>query len=319
MQTQTHQLDTQAEAGFERIARSTGLTQAQPSTQAQPQEFYYHVPWRTRSVHVGSHKTSMRGAGSDFSAFVPLMNCPDPKRLDIRASMRTIPKQMMVRTFFERNAIKVYAVTDMSGSMQFQGAVEKNALQTQVVEAVAWSALRQGDAFGMLACSNQALPHLSILPTYRKTAVQEARQKLTDYWRTTDATAQGAMGLPESAKGLGAQRALVFLISDFHFSETLIDETFKALRMHDVVPVVLWDEEEFERLPTWGWARVREMEIGLQRSLFMRPSLHQSIKAFAQARKQSLIALSQAHGARMPFFVTNQLDVTALSSHLMGG
>jgi uncharacterized protein (DUF58 family) len=283
-----------------------------------PQEFYYHITWRSRGVQAGSHKTKQRGAGSDFSSYATLLECPDPRRLDVRASLRTIPKQLMVRTFFERSAIKVYAVNDISSSTQFVGKLNKQQVLLDTVEAIAWSATRQGDAFGMLCCDDHVQTSLSILPTYRSAVAQEIRQLLQNYFSQPNPTTKSALALPQAAINLGAQRALVFIISDFHLPDALIHETFRAYAMHDVVPIILWDEAEFQDIPSWGLARVREMETGIERSFFMRPAMLQSIRNHAESRRSSLAKLCQQHGFRPPFFVTSQFDATALTRHLLG-
>lgn len=283
-----------------------------------PQEIFYHVSWRARGVQAGSHKTNMRGAGSDFATFVPLLDYPDPKRLDVRASLKTIPKQLMVRTYFERSAIKVYVINDLSSSMWFSGKVNKPSILAEIAETIAWSAVRQGDAFGMVSCHDDVLESVSMLPSNRKSAAQEAYQQLFYYFSRSKAPINSALAFPLTAKKIGAQKSLVFIVSDFHWPNDLLKQTLHAFSMHDVVPIVLWDETEFDNLPAWGWAKVREMESGAQRSLFMRPALHKSIRAYAQTRKSTLAKLCQQHGARNPFFVSSRFDPNALSRHLLG-
>lgn len=284
-----------------------------------PQEFYYQTAWRSRSIKTGSHKTKLRGAGGDFSGFATLLACPDPKRLDVRASLRAIPKQLMVRTFYERSAIKVYAVNDISSSMAFVGKGNKQQLLLEIVESIAWSATRQGDAFGMLCCDDEIHNNLSILPTSRSMVTQEARSKLQHHFLHYPMHSEkSSQALPASAMNMSPQRALVFIISDFHLPDTLIRETYRAYAMHDVVPIVLWDACEFDDLPSWGLARLKEMETGVERSFFMRAALRQSIRLQAQSRRKLLAKFSQEYGYRPPFFVSKQFNATALTQHLLG-
>ena len=283
-----------------------------------PQEIYYHIPWRARGVQAGSHKTNMRGAGSDFASFVSLLDCPDPKRLDVRASLRSFPRQLMVRTFFERSAIKVYVINDLSSSMRFSGSVNKASILAEIVETIAWSVVRQGDTFGMVSCDDSVLETVSIMPTNRKSAAQEARQQLVNFFAQAELSTHTAQAIPQAVKNISTQKSLVFIISDFHWPEALLKQTFQAYPQHAVMPIVLWDETEFEVLPTWGWAKVREMETGLQQSLFMRPALHKSIHEYAKNRKNMLGKMAQQFGARWPFFVNSRFDATAFTHHLMG-
>ena len=107
-----------------------------------PQEFYYHLNWRARSVQPGSHATRTSGGSADFQSFVPFMENPNPRRIDLRATLRTVPRQLMSRAYYERGAIAVYAIVDLSASMRFSGNGDKLQLTTDIATSVAWSALR---------------------------------------------------------------------------------------------------------------------------------------------------------------------------------
>lgn len=282
-------------------------------------ELFYHIPWRSRSVQAGSHKTSLTGSGSDFARFVPLLDHPDPKRIDLRASLRTTPKQLMVRTFFERNAVNLIVVNDVSASMQFQGKLNKSQLQAEIVASIAWSAIRQGDYFGMVACDQVLHQDCRIRPVHRQGIAKTAVEALNKQFAKAVQTQNAATALPQALNGLTEQKSLVFLISDFHHSEALINDTFQAYRQHDVVPIVLWDIQEFQDLPDWGWYKVREMETGKQRNVFMRPGFKQQIFDALQAKKQRLRQLSQQYGLRLPFFIEGKFSAAMLSQHLSGG
>lgn len=280
-------------------------------------EIYYQVPWRVRGVQAGSHRTTMRGSGSDFSAFVSLLTHPDPKRLDVRASLKTVPRQLMVRTFFERSAIHAYVVNDLSSSMRYSGTFKKDALLAEIAQSIAWSVVRQGDYFSMVSCNDTILEEVSVALTHRKSASSEVYSKLSRYFLKPLEGQKTATAIPLSANKVGPKKSLVFIISDFYWTDALLHQTLHAFSMHDVVPIVLWDQTEFEALPEWGWAKFREIETGLQRSLFMRPTLHLAMREYAMAKKKALCKVCQQHGARLPFFVKNGFDASALSRHLL--
>lgn len=285
------------------------------------QEFYYHLHWRAHGVHAGSHRTQRRGAGSDFCGYTSFLDYPDPRRLDVRAGIRMVPQQKVVRTFFERGAVNVFALVDLSSSMQFLGNTHKTDLVEEIVAAIAWSANRSGDAFGMLACNDAINRNLTMLSSYRRGCADEARQLLRGFYAQSEqkATVNASKALPLAAKEISSKRALVFLISDFHLSDALIKKTLQAFSMHDVVPLVLWDSAESEDLPAFGWAHVRDMETGQLRSLFMRKHLQQSIRASYQQRRNNLIKLCRQHGARHPFFIQDTFEPERLSRHLLEG
>ena len=66
---------------------SADLSSPAPEVHAtfEPRLFFYNINWRSRSYHAGATLTGHHGNGSDFAGFAPLLSCPDPKRIDIRA------------------------------------------------------------------------------------------------------------------------------------------------------------------------------------------------------------------------------------------
>lgn len=278
------------------------------------QAFHYHIGWRTRGGRVGGHPTKVKGGNADFNAHVPLMQHFNPKRLDLKASLKTVPQQLMVRAFHERYAIQVFAVVDMSASMMFVGQQNKWQLSTDIVQAIAWSAMRNGDAFGCIAADDTLRMDVYAPSAYRADTVEEVVRNMRD---VQSSSASSSKALPEVTTLLPEKRALVFLVSDFHMEDALLTETLQALAIHDVVPVVLWDTAEINELPDWGWARVYDMEGKGMRTLFLRPKLKKEIEQAYLARRQHLTQLLGALGARPPFFVLNQFNGEAMTRHLL--
>lgn len=286
-----------------------------------PQEFYYHLGWRARGTQLGPHPTRTSGGNADFQSYVPFMENPNPRRIDLRATVRTVPQQLMSRAYHERGAVAVYAIIDLSASMRFTGNSEKHQLMADIAASAAWSALRSGDSFGLVACDNVVRSDLFEPPTHRRGLADEIRTKLLEQQKT-NATETASMPLSASALPLAAQqlrqkRSLVFLISDFHISDVLLDKTLDSLAPHDVVPLVLWDSAEYNNIPAWGWALVRDMEGGGDRSLFLRPSLVRLIKACYAERRKNIIAQCAKAGTRAPFFIEDTFNAERLTRHLL--
>lgn len=279
-----------------------------------PQEFYYHLHWRARGAQPGAHATRTPGNGADFAGHVSFMDNPDPRRLDLRASMRVIPRRYVVRSFYERGAIVVYALLDVSTSMRFAGNAEKKRLLADITSAIAWSSTRHGDSFSLLACDDQVRQDLFIAPSHRRGMAQEIHKKILG---AEIYTQRGALALPRAIEQVRPNRSLVFLISDFHLEESLLSRTLTSFSAHDVVPLVLWDSSEYRDLPDWGWARVRDLEHGGERSLFLRRRLKQEIEQSYLARKQELKAMCRKYGARTPFFIEDEFDAGLLTRHLL--
>lgn len=284
-----------------------------------PKLFFYQVNWRSVAYHAGAYLTRHQGAGSDFAGFSPLLASPDPRRVDVRASLRTIPQQLMVRTFLERGAIRVFALLDVSSSMQFQGTGDLRQQMTELASAIAWSTTRQGDAFGLLAADDNVQTALSVPTGYQQTLAQQVATQCTHFWQQRSGARQryqsGAM--PQAAAALGAQRALVFLISDFYWSAELLTRTLAACEGHDVVPLVLRDPAAFEQVPAFGWARVRDMETGQETGLMMRPALQARMHAHAKQQRALLSATFARHGTRPPLWLAPQWRPEQLSQHLL--
>lgn len=287
-----------------------------------PQEFFYHLGWRARGFHPGTHPTRTSGGNADFQSYVPFMENPNPRRIDLRATLRSVPRQLMSRSYHERSAVAVYAVLDLSESMHFSGNCNKFKLMTEIVTSAAWSAVRNGDSFGLVACDNAVRFDLFEAPAYRPGLAEEIRAKLLvsqQLGNSIDKTIQPltATALPLAAQLLRQKRSLVFLISDFHLPDALISQTLSSLMPHDVIPLVLWDSSEYSNIPDWGWARVRDMEGGGESSLFLRPGLVQKIKAAYAERRKNISALCLNAGVRAPFFIEDTFRAEQLTRHLL--
>jgi uncharacterized protein (DUF58 family) len=277
-------------------------------------EFHYRFPWRSHRAHPGHHGSLHSGGGDEFLGYAPLTAHPDPRKIDSRASLQDPFGQLMVRVFRQRSSIPIYVLADLSASMGFGWPNSKLATVAAFAEATAYSAHRTGDPFGFFACEAGIRWDLHLPLRWHKSFPVELRAAL---WNLTP-TAASAEGLRAVAPLLGRQRSLVFLLSDFHLSQGETEAVFDSLLHHDVVPIVLWREAEFENLPLWGWIMLEDPENGDRRRLFMRPALRQAfIQRFAE-RRAELTALCLRHG-RKPFFIDNEIDAEALTRYFLNG
>lgn len=280
-----------------------------------PQEFHYRLNWRTHGVRPGAHASKTLGGNADFRGFNHFLSHPDPKRIDVRRSLMMVPKTLMVRTFYERNAITVYAMIDASSSMAFAGDADKWKMVAEIASAIAWSSARQGDAFGLLTADDTLRPDLSESASSRRGVAQQIYQTINSAKLKSQTSASA---LPKLAAQLSNKKSLVFLISDFHIEIEVLKTTLQAMAIHDVVPIVLWDDAEYENIPEWGWARVRDLETGADASLFLRPQLLQKMTDSYLLKRNTLIQLCRKLGIRKPFFVGKYFNATQLSQHLLG-
>src|SRR5262245_33962527 len=116
-----------------------------------PQEFHYRLPRRLGAWRPGSHPATTLGAGQEFMAHASLFDRPDPRRLDLRASLRDVRGDWLVRVNRQRAAVAAIAMVDVSASMAFGEPKSKLLVAADFVEALGLSAFRVGDTVGLSA------------------------------------------------------------------------------------------------------------------------------------------------------------------------
>lgn len=273
-------------------------------------EFHYEVGWRARAAHPGHHPGLQSGGGFEFHGHAPLISHPDPRNLDVRATMADPFGEPKVRRFRQRASIPVYLLADLSASMGFQGQSRKTAILAAVAAGAAYSAYRTGDPFGFIACDDRIHWDISLPLGWHKGIARELHDRIMSL-RPDGSTAQG---LTEAVPHLGTQRALVFLVSDFHFPLSQVQFLLDAFLHHDLVPVVIWDSAEFDQLPAWGLAELEDPETGAHRRLFLRPALRQKLRERFLERRHELTGLCARYG-REPFFIVDQFDPDAMTRY----
>lgn len=267
----------------------------------------YRLNWRSSSFRPGAHGGRQLGVGGAFRGFAPLMDYPDPRRIDVRATLRDPFQALHVRRFEQRSAATVYVLADVSASMGFRGRVRKMRLLAALSAALAISARQYGDAFGFIGCDETVREELFFPATTKRGLEVEIARRLDDL------TPQGrsAIGLLEAARQLGGKRKLIFLISDFHMPLADVEAVLEALARHDIVPVMLRDQAETADLPRWGLAEFSDLETGRKRLAVMRPALYERWQRETRERDAALEQLC-ARLARPLTRLTDSLDMRAL-------
>lgn len=286
----------------------------------------YRLRWRPGGARAGAHPGSGEGGDGVFLRHRPLWQNPDPRRIDLRETLRDPLGSVQVRSFARRSAIAVVAVVDLSGSMgfsrgfsggfdgQFAGRAARMEMVAALCATLAVSAGKMGDRFGLIGCDAGVREDVFIPATHRRGLETDACARLLA------AVPQGAsaQGLLEAADRLPARRSLVVLISDFLLPLDLVGAVFDRLWQHDVLPVLLRDSGEDADLPAWGLVALRDLETGQRRLAVMRPSLRAAWRHAAQAHRTALDRLFRRHG-RAPFILTDPFDPDALAEHLAAG
>jgi len=273
-------------------------------------EFSYHINWRSHSRRPGRHRSNQRGMGMEFRGHTTLLAYPDPRRIDIRQTIRDPLEQVYVRIFNQKSATPVFVLCDMSGSMQYGSQQKKLEIAADITQSVAQSATHNGDPIGFIGfddsvredwlCTLSARPHVAIEMAERLKTYQPAEVSST--------------ALIDTVRLLPRERSLIFLVSDFHMPMADLEEALILMLGHHIIPVVLWDTSEYADLPDFGITNVTDPETGAKRTLFLRKEYKDRIlKSFADRRL--LIEKLFLQFDMQPFFVENHFDPDLLTDY----
>jgi len=273
-------------------------------------QFSYHIGWRSRGRHPGQHASTQRGMGMEFRGHTTLLSYPDPRRIDLRQTIRDPLEQVYVRLFNQKSATPVFVVCDLSGSMNFGHGRRKIQLAAEIAESVAHSSTRAADPFGFIGfddevredwiCTASVKPHRAF--------------ELTDRLKAYHPEAVSSRGLVNIYRYLPRERSLIFLISDFHMPFDQLEESLPMLLRHQIVPMVLWDSSEYRHLPEFGITSVADSETGAKRTLFIRKELREHIVKSFEDRRAAIDALFMRFDMP-PFFVEGDFDADALTEY----
>lgn len=279
-----------------------------------PVDLPYRIVWRSRVLRQGAHRSVHAGAGGLFRDLATLMEYRDPRRIDLRQSLRDPWGTLHVRRFEEKSQIGVAMLLDVSGSMGFRGAARKMALAAELAEVFATAVRRAGDTFALYAADDEVVEELCVPPTRSRAGEARMAAALKAYVPRP----RGAAGLIDAARRVGRKRHLVVVVSDFLLPEDQLEALFEALAGHDVVPIRIWDSAESARLPAWGLMELADLETGRRRLVAMRPRLRAEWQRRIEARRSFFRALAARYG-REPFEVTDAVAWDRLGAHLAAG
>lgn len=284
-------------------------------------EFHYRLKSPAGGFRPGSHPGLSLGSGQDFAGHARLFDSPDPRRLDLRASLRNIQGDWLVRTYRQRTALSLHAVVDVSASMLFGAPTAKLQVVAEFVESMGHSAFRVGDAAGLIAFDAREREDL-YCPARNS---RGAAQQMGDLLRQVAASGPAASKAPASETGKALNRAvqrlagkagIVFLVSDLHWPLDRLKTTLDVLGNAWVVPLIIWDDAELEPPAGDGLISLCDAETGSYRSVWMTNRLRQQWRDNVAARKHEIEELFGTHNIR-PFYLSGHFDSEALSRYFL--
>lgn len=272
--------------------------------------FNYQVPWKSNSQHFGDHRGTQRGLGFEYRGNVSLVDYPDARRMDLRQTLRDPYEQVQVKLYNQDNTTPIYAVCDLSGSMQYGGKQRKLDKAKEIAASVACSAFRAGDVFSIITYDSAVIEEYTLPLSQHLHQALEVIEELGT--RTKQhATCEGVLEVPQY---LSQNRGLVFWISDFHMPLILIEQALNTMSRHQVVPVVLWDAREYSKLPKFGFGTMIDPETGMNRTVFFREELREKFVTAFEERREALTHLLLKFDYP-PLFLESDYTAEAISQY----
>ena len=273
---------------------------------------HYRPRWKPAGYQAGLVSGSSAGMGDALRAVVPWLEYPDPRRLDIRATLRDPYEALWVRDFKRNTAINMIALVDSSASMAYHGVYARPQLVANLLAVLAQSAYAAGDAFGLLVAGAQIHPGLRLPPRiHRSAALWIAR-----HWSRYQPQGQSTEAMRHAVAWLPKRQSLVFLISDFHWPDGQLSAVLKSLAHHDVVPLMLRDPAESAQLPMSGFARLADMEHCDQAFVWMNTQTKAWLQQRAEAHWQQVVSTCQRYGVQ-PHLVADDVQPQALTAYFL--
>ncbi|SIT38462.1 conserved hypothetical protein [Paraburkholderia ribeironis] len=278
-------------------------------------EFHYRLSMRAGGARPGSHPGSSFGSGQQFAMHGRLFDYPDPRRLDLRASVRAARSEWLVRVHLQRVAVPVVAIVDVSASMHFGTRQTKLQVAADFVEALGYSAFRVGDRLGMLAFDADQRDDL-FMPVRNGRGTGNLLATMLRECVSSSGGSGGIEGLRRCATRLAGRQALVFVVSDFHWPLAQLPAVLDMLVHACVVPIVVWDEAEISPPRNGPLLAVNDAESGEERMVWLRGGIRRSWREGVAHRRAELASVFGARGIR-PFHVESAFDPEAMSRYFL--
>lgn len=275
------------------------------------ESFHYRLAHPGFCAIPGAHPGQMVGSGQLFKRHESLLASPDPRRLDLRASLLDPFNNYRVKVFQQHSRIEVFVIADLSASMSFSGERSKLRTVADFLVSAAQSAFESGDGFGFIGCGNGIDRQWLFPKGLRMGRVFELAESLANC-----KTGQGGTDLQKIEAFLPLRRSLIFLVSDFHFDLSTMSRLGRLFGRHAVVPLVLWDKAEYAELPDWGLVKFQDAENRRTRTLLMRPAMKRRIIAAFDERRHLLRHCFRSNGAE-PLFIEGRYRASALTNYFL--
>ncbi|MBX2879112.1 MAG: hypothetical protein KTR32_04220 [Granulosicoccus sp.] len=279
------------------------------------EEFYYKLPGTPGGMRPGAHRSRSLGPGLTFAAHRRLFEQPDPRRLDLRASLRDIRREWLVRVNRQHSSVNVQAIIDVSASMHFGSERSKLEVVNDFLESLGYSTFRHGDAVSLMAFDASARDDLYTPPRSSRGAGIAMMETLARC-KTTTSRQGSADGLSHCIDNLTTNCSLVFIVSDFHWSLDSLTAIINKLGPALVVPIVVWDPAEIQPPTSGRWLSVNDAESGQRKNLWLRKSIRKKWEENVAHRRKLLNEHFAAKDIK-PFFAAGSFNAESMTKYFM--
>jgi uncharacterized protein (DUF58 family) len=228
-------------------------------------EVDYYVRWFSSQHDLGIWPSRRAGGTAEFESIAEYQLGDNPRSINWSATARTGFLRILKNTRLTNTNLAVYLLVDLSPSMDFGTVrVTKRRLAAEISAVLAHAAWRCGDRLGFIGYGSKVEVEWPL--RHPKDYRLLVPQKILE----TKVNGTGPPGLGPALLSLPAKKSLVFLLSDFQEDLGEIERTLKSVaRLHDFVPIVLWDPRE-RMLPAKRYIAVlKDLETGRERMVWL--------------------------------------------------
>lgn len=277
-------------------------------------QFVYKLPGHTGGARSGAHRSRSRGSGMSFAGHARLFDQPDPRRLDLRASLADVNGDWLVRTYLQRSTLSIKAVVDLSASMHF-GSPGKLAIASSFLQALGNSAQGYGDAVSLLTFDERFREEL-FMPPRTGRGLAMAMASILDTCMRQPAKAGDLHALSQTLDHIAGTADMIFIVSDMHWPLEALHPLLHTLGESTIIPIVIWDREETTPPEAGQLLPMRDSETGKLRRLWLNHNSRKRWLNHVAARRHALIGAFDQHGIK-PFFINGPFDAEQLSRYFM--
>lgn len=252
----------------------------------------FYIRWYVSRVGAGRRLSRFRGAGLEFEKITRYDLGEDPRWINWTATARTGGMRILKNTLIEERQLQVFLVVDLSGSMDFGTTrATKRRVAAEIAAVLAHVAWRAGDPVGFVGYTSKverywparSSPHYRFLIPATILRAEARSGEEADFF-----TVLGQ---------LPRKRSLVFALSDFQQDLEALEPAVKtAARHHDLVPIIIEDPRERSLPDVTGLIRVRDLETGAYRSLWLNRKSREVWAERLRRRDEELAALFKRTG-----------------------